>query len=714
MKPFAPALLASILSASMAHAGAALHIDQRTVTLGDTRITEPVFRDDQGREVYLRGWNVSGSVKLASRGFKPFESREDAALGFELMKRHTGANLVRFTLAWEGTHPGPDQIDYAYVDALIEQMREAFQQKIHIFLDYHTDLYSRYLFHETSQYTGNGAPEWIIAGGQYPKSNCAPVCFAWGQHNVTDAAVRLGYRNFFNNSPIATALGERHVQNEFLWQMRQVLQYVKSKLTPEEFEWITGVQPINEPIYGYGHRNRAAEFDNTRLWPFYQRTRQLMNDIGWQDKWVYAEPMVFWDTNAGFFAPATGGHYLQQKPGSGFVFAPHFYDAARMGVTNTNKTYNGEYFRNLDTIRDEARFLGIPAVVGEFGMWLKDQKGGARDHARIVKGTYQGMEMSDIGHAAKNRRPDFYTAPLSGTQWHWDINKDNHREYQNGNLKKLRTKGDGWNGEDFSVIKGDTLTVNANGVQRAFPRFVDGNIVSFHYNDLAVDGAGNTLDWAEIRTRTDRYFADNRFALLIWQGGRDHSTEVFLPNGFSPADTSLITDSEVRASLENDARLRPEFSDGVTGYRLALASSASGNAGDLHFALIVNHTAASQTTLEVLQSQLAEQIAHHENPVFLRGKMAGLNYPEYKAPEENSDTEAITLTASENHFLFFRWVTLDWRGEAAVTIFQKDKPVMQGIAQGSATLFSLIGARDTFKVCETGATVQCSRTLHFD
>lgn len=703
MKRLPLALLIVGIPLTNAVANNALHIDQRTVTVGNATINEPTFRDDQGREVYLRGWNVSGSVKLASRGFKPFQSKEDAAAAFEQMKRHTGANLVRFTLSWEGTHTGPDQIDYAYVDALIEQMREAFRQHIYVFLDYHTDLYSRHVFQENSLHTGNGAPKWIIDGGDYPDSNCGPICFAWSQHNVTDPAVRLGYRNFFDNAALQTALGQRQVQDEFLWQLSQVLQYVKNQLTAEEFEWITGVQPINEPIYGLGHKNRAAEFDNDKLWPFYQRVRAQMNTLGWQDKWVYAEPMVFWDTNAGFFTPPTGGHYLKEKPGNGFVFAPHFYDAARMGVTNANKVYNGEYFSNLDTIREEARFLGLPTVLGEFGMWLKNQTGGARDYARIVKGTYQAMESSDKLHATKDRRPDFYTALVPGTQWHWDIYKDSHQEYQNGNLKKLRTQGDGWNGEDFSAIKGNELTVNPNVIQRAYPRFVDGNIVSFHYNDLATDGAYEALTWAEIRTDENSYFANNVFALLVWQGGNGKSTEIFLPATFDPLKTTLITESAVQS-----ANLLPEFSEGTTGYRL-LVNTTPDNQTDLHFALVVNDAQQTPETLTTLQQQLTAQLARQEHPVYFRGQMAGLNYP-----DENDQAEAIELTASESHFLFFRWVTLTWKAANKVSVWQKENVVMEGSATGSATLFSMIGFQDTFKVCEKANTTMCSRTLSFD
>lgn len=710
MKSLTSALLSlSLAYATSAQASASLHIGERQIELDGKRLVEPTFRDEQGREVYLRGWNVSGSVKLTAHGFKPFDSREDAAKSFESMKRHTGANLVRFTVAWEGTNPHPDEIDYAYVDAIIEQMREAIRQQIYVFVDFHTDLYSRYLFQPDSPHTGNGAPEWIIAGGQYPPSNCGAVCFAWSQHIVFDPAIRLGYRNFFDNASVNTPLGERHVQDAFLWQMHEVLAYIKGKLTPQEFEWVTGVQPFNEPIYGYGHKNRADEFDNQKLWPFYQRTRAVLNDTGWTDKWVFAEPMVFWDTNAGFYAPPTGGHYLKNKPGAGFVFAPHFYDAARMGVTNLGKVYNGEYFKNIDSIRNEARFLGIPAVLGEFGMWLKDQKGGARDHARIVNGTYQALESSDIEHVEKNRRPDFYTSLVSGTQWHWDIYKDSHREYQNGNLRKLRTQGDAWNGEDFSVIKGDTLTVDANGVQRAFPLTVDGNIVSFYFNSMAVDGAGKTLDWAEIRSGENSYFGNSRFTLLVWQGGSHSTSEIFLPASFTPGSTSLVTDSEVKASLAEDTRYQAEFNTGVTGYRLALSSRAAASSDALHFALIANTTEYNEASLQTLRTDLIDQLAHHEHPVYLRGKMAGLNYPEV-AGEQNT----VTLNATENHFLVFRWVKLSWKAKEQVTVLQKGKPVLTGNSNGTATLLSFIGAKDTFKVCEKNSSTHCSRMLQFD
>lgn len=685
-----------------------LSLGTRAVDTPKGLVTGPTYRDIHGREVYLRGWNVSGSVKLVSHGFKPFLSEQDAARSFELMKRHTGANHVRFTLSWEGTHPGPDSVDRAYVDALIAQMKRAFEQRMYIFLDYHMDLFSRHVFTAKSRFTGNGAPEWIVRGRPYPKSTCLPVCIAWSQHNVTDPAVRAGYRNFFDNVELSTSAGTRRMQDEFLWQLREVLVQIKGGLTEEEFAWITGVQPINEPIYGKGHKNFAAEFDNEKLWPFYRRVRAIMDETGWSSKWVYAEPMVFWDTNVGFFTPPTGGHYLKQKPGAGYVFAPHFYDAARMGVTNASRVLNGDYFHNLDAIRSEADFLGIPSVLGEFGMWLKDQNGGARDHTRIVKASYQAMELSDSGQPKRSRRPDFHTAPISGTQWHWDIYKDNHFELQNGNPKKVKTTGDAWNGEDFSVVKGDTLTVNADVVQRAFPRAVAGSIVSFHYNDLAIDGAGQLLDWAEIRSGGLSWFQDRKFALLLWQGTASAPTEIFLPTSFQPRNMIIITDSKVYTLVTgfDGLAISREFADGLSGHRLEMPPARTPGT---HFALVVAGSGESMEALESLRRSIIEQLERYEHPLYLRGRMSGLNYP-----SENNEQEFVSLHAKESHFSATRWVTLQWRANTPVDVWQKDRVILSGQAKGKAVLLSIVGAKDAFKICERNAPARCSRTINFD
>ncbi len=705
------ALLASIAQAAVPLSTAPLSIGTKTLHLDAVR-SDPAFFDASGREVIFHGWNVSGSVKLASRGFKPFDNADDAARAFALMRQYSGANLVRFTLSWEGTHPQVDTLDTAYLDAIAGQVKAAIAEGMYVFLDYHTDLYSRHLFGADDRFTGNGAPRWIIEGGDYRQAGCGVLCFSWSMNTILNQRVRAGYRNFWDNAPVYTLAGERRVQDEFLWQLRESLLYLKDKFSADEWNFILGVQPFNEPTYGRGHVSTADEFDNDRLWPFYRKVRAVMDATGWQQQWVYAEPLVFWHTNAGFFTPPTGGHYLRDIPASGYVFAPHFYDAARMGVTNLNRVENAEYFPDIDHVRDETRFLKMPVVIGEFGMWLHDQNGGSKDYARIVNATYQALDASDTERTNRNgqpdRRLDFYTMAVSGTQWHWDIYKDQHYELRNGNPAHVVQNGDGWNDEDFSAIKGEQLTVGADVVARIYPRAVQGRLVNFFYHPLAKDGAGKVMDWAAIDTHGQRLFADRPFALVTWQGTHsDLPTELFLPQRFAPERVTVITDQDILLPGQASASisLEPDLPGG--GYRLQI-QAGSASERDLHFALVVLDANLEGLPLQTLQQQLQEDIRQQRHPVLLTGTMRGQQYPP-DPPQE----EAVQVSVRTTQFLVFRQIVLQWHSPAPVTLFKGDKAILQGAADGQKVLFSLVGLGDRFRVCQREQPGQCSRTLAF-
>ncbi len=706
---------------STTRAASQIHQSTRTVTLDNQTITDHTYRDGLGREVYFRGWNVSGSVKLADKGFKPFKTTEDAEKGFRLLREYTGANIARFTVGWEGTHPNVDIIDYLYLDAIVQQAKQAIANGVYVFIDYHVDLYSRHLFTANMPHTGNGAPEWIIRGSEYPPSGCGIICFAWSQNNVTNLAVRKAYRNFFDNEAINTDNGERHVQDEFLWQLERSISYIKANLTPEEFDFVLGVQPFNEPIYGIGHVSSASEYDNEKLWPFYQRVKTIMDNQGWDQKWVYAEPNVFWDTNAGFFTPPTGGGYLENKPGAGFVFAPHFYDAGRMGVSNLNRVENAEYFENLERVREEMRFLDMPVLLGEYGMWLADNDGGSKDHTRIVKATYQAMEASDEHHTKKDRTLDFYTPLISGTQWHWDIYKDQHEEVMNGNPNKIITQGDGWNEEDFSAIKGENLTVDHHQVQRVYPRRIQGNVVNFYYNDLSTDGAGITSQWASITANDQQFFNDKEFALLTWQGQESSApTEIFIPKHFDINNLTVITDQQV---FQGNPLNNPENGDiwgtqdigsnNSSGYKLMIQSdlvnSPISNPDNFHYALIVDKNTLNSSSLEQIQTSVTETIQQQQRPVYLTGKMQGNEYPD-EAPQ----TYPISIVEVKSYqFFIWRLVTLQWETDEAVTIFKNGVAKTQGKAEDKKYIWSRVGKKDVFTICKQSQPTACSKEIAF-
>lgn len=622
-----------------------IQVQEKVVTYQGQTYTDQVFQDELGREAFFRGWNVSGSVKLVESGFKPFRSEADAEAAFDDMRQRVGANVVRFTISWEGVHPDVDTINTLYLDQVIAQMRHAIDNRMHILLDYHTDLFSRHLFGPDSVHTGNGAPAWVTPPGDYPPEQClvnGVLCIHWSFNNLFNEAIRLGYRNFFNNAPFATRLGVRYMQDEFLWQLEQTLDYLAQSLTPEEFVYVLGVEPYNEPVYGEGHHDTAAEFDNEKLWPFYQRVRAILDTTGWESKLVFAEPQVFWNLNVPGLA--TGGGHLETPPGPGFVFTAHFYDALRQGLPLGLPINTGTYFEPYDAIRDEARFLNLPVFVSEFGMFLDGD--GHQDTVRAIKASYNALEGSDRLRPEPDRFLDLYAPPISATQWHWDIYHDQHAEYVNGNPERLVTEGDAWNDENFSAIDEQGALTSAPAVlERIYPQRVQGEVYSFFYHDLAQDNSGEQLSWAAIRPRyNEELFRDLTFALLVWRGRTsDFPTELFLPAAIAPETLVVITDGAIyNQNLVRNAPLTQALNEvaltsdpaqpaGPASRLLIWDDAEAGETADtLHYALILVAPGRlySDAFLAQAQSDLTQRIITEQaSPIYLLGPMAGPGYP---------------------------------------------------------------------------------------
>ncbi|PHV12553.1 glycosyl hydrolase family 5 [Chitinimonas sp. BJB300] len=541
------AMVHDIAAVEQSPAAHQIHTDTKQIRVGGRTYKDAIFRDGLGREAVFRGWNVSGSTKLAESGFKPFRTLEDARSGLSDLRAKSGANVVRLLVAWEAIHPEPDRIDTAYLDDIAQQIEAATERGMHVLIDYHQDLYSRHLFNANSWHTGNGAPKWIISGGNYPAEYCGIVCVSWAQHNMTDEAVRRGFRNFWNNAPVNTSAGWRKVQDSYLWQITEGMRYLRSRLPAQVYDKVLGLDPLNEPVDGGMEGLSAREWDNRKLWPFYERVRQAMDAAGWADKLVFAEPLVFWNSTVGIFAPATGGRYLQSPAGGRFVFTPHFYDGGRQG-TDLRAVNNGAYLTHFEEIREESRHWQSPTFVSEFGMILGQS--GRKDTNRTIKAIYQGLEVTTNGHS-KDRFIDVYAPALSSTQWQWDRYYGQHHEAMNSNPAKIKTTADAWNDEDYSVVRyvadKPVYNIDQANIERIYPRRAQGDIVQFHFNALAKDADSKVLDWAMLKLDDKEWLRGHEFALLVWQGRKsDAPTEVFLPARFDAMRTIAITDKAIR------------------------------------------------------------------------------------------------------------------------------------------------------------------------
>jgi hypothetical protein len=556
------------------------------------------FVDDRGREVVLRGFNVSGTAKLAEYGGLPFASTADARRSALAMRRLTGANAVRFLLSWAAAEPVPGQLDQAYLGAVTAQVGAFLGEGFAVILDYHQDLYSRYLFNSGSWYTGDGAPQWVAAAGGYPKESCG-VCVQWGQNITQNGAFRDAIADFWHNRTLQTAAGPIGVQDAFLRQAQGTLAYLKDHLG-DQFAGVAGVDPFNEPYAGrYDAGQTADTWERDLLLPFHRRFRQVMDAAGWQDKAVFAEPGMFWNANLGFMKEP-GGFTGAGQLGPRYVFNAHFYDQkALSGVFMWGKAHDGQYTQDFGSVRQRAAALGTAAIVSEFGSPVS---GSTSDKTpSVLKGMYQGLDSAVAG-------ADWWTsvawpAPvLSSTQWQWDIYSGRHREAMNGNPAKIQTAGDAWNGEDFSVASADDagnvqLRVDPRLLDRAYPAAVSGEILAFSYEDRSRDGSA-TLTWNPVPAslpNVAKVAGDGQYAVLVWRSaGGDAPTELQLPASFPAASTTVLSD--VAGSV-------------VTDRRLTVAAPAG-----VHYLFVTNAPPVPAEIRTAAQQELAAWLARHPSP----------------------------------------------------------------------------------------------------
>ncbi|MFC4061296.1 cellulase family glycosylhydrolase [Planomonospora corallina] len=573
-----------------------------------------VFRDGHGREVTLRGFNVSGSTKLYENSLLPFRSTADAARSAQAMRDLTGANAIRFLISWEGVQPSPSVIDHAYLDRAVEQIRAFTGRGIRVLVDYHQDLYSSHLFHADSWYTGDGAPEWVVRAGNYPRESCG-ICLLWGQNMQTNEAVRRAAHDFWRNRRVSTEAGEIGVQDAFLRQATAAMTHIRQRLPEQDFASVIGIDPFNEPYDGGLSGKSGLEWEKTYLMPFYQRFRAAMDTAGWAGKPAFVEPLVFWNT--GFFEE--GGLTTAGALGTRYVFNSHFYDGARMTI-DLSPASDGTYGAAMNEIRDRARALATAPFVSEFGHKMSGN--GSDRTPWMVRAMYQAM---DSGVPGRNWWRDAAAGGdvLSSTQWHWDLYSGRHHELMNRNPAKVRTEGDAWNDEDFSVVAADASGALATRLDRAVldrlhPSAVAGDVLAFAYEDLArsgYGGAGRQQAWLAVPSSMPNVSAlvrDRRFGVLVWRepaAAPGAPTELHLPASFTAGTTVVVGDVATRAGLpaSGPAAIVTETGSS-TAHRLLLRPSGAAP-GTVHAVLVVGADTGPAVTPAQLTAAAAELAA---------------------------------------------------------------------------------------------------------
>lgn len=497
-------------SATAATLPDSLPFDGTALTVSNGR-----FVDGNGREVVLRGYNVSGETKLAENNGLPFASVADARKSATALRTLGGGNSVRFLLSWAYAEPVRGQVDTAYLAAATDQMRVFLDAGIRVYPDFHQDLYSRWLFDDDSWYTGDGAPKWAVDAASYPDESCG-ICLFWGQNITQNGAVKAAQYDFWHN-----AYG---LQDAFLATAQQTMAYVRQHLSAEEFAGVVGFDPYNEPYAGtYTSGQTSRTWERDLLWPFYVKFRARMDAAGWQDKPAMVEANLFWNANIDS-QKQEGGLLDAGTLGSRYVFNTHFYDQkAISGILMWGKAADGQYVTDFGAIRDRAAAAGTAAVVSEFGHPLA---GTVADKApTVLKAMYQSLD-SRLKGASWWSSPATSGPVLSGSQWQWDIYNGRHHELMNGNAGKVLTSGDAWNDEDLSAVRLDdsgtaVLRQDARLLDRVYPSATSGSTVAFSYEDRSRDGS-TTLTWNPVPgslPNVANLVGSGQYGLLLWRSG---------------------------------------------------------------------------------------------------------------------------------------------------------------------------------------------------
>ncbi|MGW3210120.1 cellulase family glycosylhydrolase [Streptomyces sp. NPDC001135] len=568
------------------------------------------FTDGQGREIVLRGYNVSGETKLEENGGLPFASVADARKSATALRALGGANTVRFLLSWAHAEPARGQVDTGYLAAVTAQMRAFLEAGLRVFPDFHQDLYSRHLFTSGSWYTGDGAPKWAVDAGGYPAESCG-ICLFWGQNITQNTAVRKAQYDFWHNA--------HGLQDAFLATAQTVMTYLQQNLTSSEFADVAGFDPYNEPYAGsYDSGQTSRTWEKDLLWPFYEKFRARMDAAGWREKPAFVEPNLFW--NATIPTQKQEGGLLDSGTlGPGYVFNTHFYDQkAISGILMWGKAGDGQYASDFAAVRDRAASAGSAAVVSEFGHPLS---GTVSDKApTVLKAMYQALD-SRLPGASWWTNPAASGPVLSGTQWQWDLYNGRHHELMNGNPGKVLTSGDAWNDEDLSAVRLDdsgnvTPRQDTRLLDRLYPTATAGTTLAFTYEDRSRDGS-TTLTWNPVPSslpNVSRLVGSGQYGLLVWRSGDGTApTELHLPASFPTASATVVSDlGTVYAPPDHSAStpvaVAPE--PGGTGSRRLLLTDH--DSGVRHFALVTNGaTAPSPDLLAAARSELGAWAAAH-------------------------------------------------------------------------------------------------------
>jgi endoglycosylceramidase len=385
------------------------------------------FRDSRGRVVILRGVNLAGNSKVPP--FLPL-ARDNSGGVYAADPSHYqfvdhtdfgplaklpgfGINVIRLVFIWEAYEPIKGKLNKSYLDMIQRTADVANKLGIYTIVDFHQDVYSRF----RDGGCGDGFPEWTTGLPRDVPANDAR-CKHWMDqallNPIEGLPVSASFRDFYENS--------RGVRSAYM----KMIESVANKLSHQD--GLVGYDLLNEPF------SDPLNFES-ELSSLY---KEAAPHIRSQDKHaiLFLEPNLLSD-----IGKQTS---LTSRPVEGdIVYAPHFYDSS-IAFTNrfTNSIQTELAFKSMQQI---SHLWNAPLFVGEFG--AKGDTAGAAEYLDLI---YTLL--------------DKYSA--SGEQWNltpaW---KDGPKD---------EPVFDGWNQEDFSIVRAGMSIRPELFHKRPYPQKISG------------------------------------------------------------------------------------------------------------------------------------------------------------------------------------------------------------------------------------------------
>jgi hypothetical protein len=226
------------------------------------------IKDKDGRVVLLRGCNLGGDSKIpfspagnpllydVSFTGRPFPEAE-ADEHFSRLA-HWGFTFLRLVITWEAVeHAGPGVYDEDFLAYLRSILKKAEAHKIHVFIDPHQDVWSRWT-------GGDGAPYWTLEAAGFNVAHITETgsafthesqdraykSMSWGLNYLWYAAATMNTLFFAGNTfaPSRMVDGvpiQDYLQGHFIAAMKHTARRLK------DCKAVAGFGTLNEPHCGF-------------------------------------------------------------------------------------------------------------------------------------------------------------------------------------------------------------------------------------------------------------------------------------------------------------------------------------------------------------------------------------------------------------------------------------------------------------------------------